>query len=50
MRPLLDALGLDIPARPLLARSFTLRRLDGTQIRLADLQGRVVMLYFWTTW
>jgi cytochrome oxidase Cu insertion factor (SCO1/SenC/PrrC family) len=47
---LLEALGMDIPVRPLLAPSFALPGLDGTQVRLADLQGRVVMLYFWTTW
>jgi cytochrome oxidase Cu insertion factor (SCO1/SenC/PrrC family) len=50
VRRLLEALGMDIPARPLLASSFTLPGLDRTQVRLADLQGRVVMLYFWTTW
>lgn len=50
MRRLLEALWMDIPVRPLLAPSFALPGLDGTQIRLGDLQGRVVMLYFWTTW
>ena len=49
-RSLLETLGIDIPARPLRAPSFTLPGLDRTQVRLADLQGRVVMLYFWTTW
>jgi cytochrome oxidase Cu insertion factor (SCO1/SenC/PrrC family) len=50
VRRLLGALGMEIPVRPLLAPSFTVPGLDGTQVRLADLQGRVVMLYFWTTW
>ena len=50
VRRLLEALGLDIPVRPLLAPSLTMARLDGTQVRLAELQGRVVILYFWTTW
>lgn len=50
VRRRLEALAMQIPARPLLAPSFTLPGLDGTQVRLADLQGRVVMLYFWTTW
>jgi cytochrome oxidase Cu insertion factor (SCO1/SenC/PrrC family) len=50
VRRLLEALGMDIPARQMLAPSVTLLGLDGTQVRLADLQGRVVMLYFWTTW
>lgn len=50
VRRLLEALSMDIPVRTLLAPSFTAPGLDGTQVRLADLQGRVVMLYFWTTW
>jgi cytochrome oxidase Cu insertion factor (SCO1/SenC/PrrC family) len=50
VRRRLEALGMQIPAQPLLASSFTRPGLDGTQVRLADLQGRVVMLYFWTTW
>jgi cytochrome oxidase Cu insertion factor (SCO1/SenC/PrrC family) len=50
VRRLLEALGMQIPVRPLLAPSFTVPGLEGTQVRLADLQGRVVMLYFWTTW
>jgi cytochrome oxidase Cu insertion factor (SCO1/SenC/PrrC family) len=50
VRRLLETLRMEIPARPLVAPSFALPGLDGTQVRLADLQGRVVMLYFWTTW
>lgn len=50
LRRLLEALAMDIPARPLLAPSFTLPGLDGTQVRLDRLQSRLVMLYFWTTW
>jgi cytochrome oxidase Cu insertion factor (SCO1/SenC/PrrC family) len=50
VRRLLGTLRMEIPARPLVAPSFALPGLDGTQVRLADLQGRVVMLYFWTTW
>jgi cytochrome oxidase Cu insertion factor (SCO1/SenC/PrrC family) len=50
MRRLLEALRIDIPVRPAPAPSFALPGLDGTQVRLADLQGRAVMLYFWTTW
>lgn len=50
LRRLLDSGGMEIPARPLPAPPFALPGLDGTPIRLADLQGRAVMLYFWTTW
>lgn len=49
-RRLLGALGLEVPVRPLAASLFALPGLDGTKVSLADLQGRVVMLYFWTTW
>jgi len=32
------------------APSFTLTRLDGTQVRLTDLDGKVVLLSFWASW
>ena len=32
------------------APDFTLTALDGTQVRLADLGGKVVLLNFWATW
>jgi cytochrome oxidase Cu insertion factor (SCO1/SenC/PrrC family) len=47
---LLDALGIAIPARPFIAPPFSLPDLGGAAVRLADYQGQVVMLYFWTTW
>lgn len=50
VRRLLEVLGMDVPAQPVLAPSFALPSLEGARIRLTDLQGRVVMLYFWTTW
>ena len=47
---LLKALRVDTPARPTLAPEFSLPDLSGATIRLADLKGRIVMLYFWATW
>jgi len=49
-RRLLQALGVDTLARPAIAPPFSLPDVNGTAIRLTDLQGRIVMLYFWTTW
>jgi cytochrome c biogenesis protein CcmG, thiol:disulfide interchange protein DsbE len=45
-----EGLAMDRPVRPRPAPPFVLPGLDGTDVRLADLRGRVVMLYFWTTW
>ena len=49
-RRLVEALAMDVPVRPMPAPPFVLPGLDGTDIRLPELQGRMVMLYFWTTW
>jgi peroxiredoxin len=32
------------------APDFTVRDLDGREVRLADLRGKVVVLNFWATW
>lgn len=32
------------------APDFTLKRLDGTPLRLSDYRGKVVLLDFWATW
>ena len=45
-----DAMGVAQPTRPFAAPAFTLADLGGRQVSLRDLQGRVVLLYFWATW
>jgi hypothetical protein len=47
---LLDALQLGRPAERVQAPTFDLPTLAGKPARLADLRGRVVLLYFWATW
>lgn len=36
------------PPKP--APAFTLPDLNGKEVHLSDLRGRVAMLFFWTTW
>ncbi len=36
------------PPKP--APAFTLPDLNGTQVHLSDLRGRVAVLFFWATW
>jgi len=36
------------PPKP--APAFTLPDLDGKSFQLADLRGKVTMLFFWATW
>lgn len=50
LRQIFADLGMQVPAKPIRAPDFSLPGLDGATVRLADLQGRPVMLYFWTTW
>ena len=47
---LLDALQLGRPASRAEASAFDLPTLDSWPVRLGDLRGRVVLLYFWATW
>lgn len=48
--PILDALQLAKPTSRLEAPAFDLPTLSGQSVRLADLRGRPVLLYFWATW
>jgi cytochrome oxidase Cu insertion factor (SCO1/SenC/PrrC family) len=47
-----DFTALDIqkydPPKP--APGFSLPDLDGRPVRLADLHGKVVLLFYWATW
>ena len=47
-----DFAALDIqpydPPKP--APGFSLPDLDGRPVRLADLKGKVVLLFYWATW
>jgi cytochrome oxidase Cu insertion factor (SCO1/SenC/PrrC family) len=45
-----DAAEVSRPVRPVDAPRFTLPDLDGRPTRLESFHGRVVLLYFWTTW
>ena len=45
-----EALQLARPTARLEAPAFDLPTLDGRSVRLGDLRGRVVLLYFWATW
>lgn len=53
-RPSTDDRALDTPACPVDAKkanlNFTLKDLDGRDVRLADYQGKVLLLDFWATW
>jgi cytochrome oxidase Cu insertion factor (SCO1/SenC/PrrC family) len=48
--PDFGSLKIDEIKPPKAAPAFELPDLDGRPQRLADLRGKVVMLFFWTTW
>jgi len=48
--PLLEALQLGRPTSRVEAPAFDLPTLGSRPIRLGELRGRVVLLYFWATW
>ena len=50
VRSLLGQLSVQVPSQAASPSSFSLPDLNGTPIRLADLKGRALMLYFWATW
>ena len=50
VRTLLRELSIQMPSREAGAPLFSLPGVSGTPVRLADHRGRLVMLYFWTTY
>ena len=44
------ALGIQRYDPPKPAPGFSLPDLEGRPVRLADLQGKVVLLFYWATW
>ena len=48
--PEFAAAGVQPYESPKPAPAFALPDLDGRTIRLADLKGKLVLLFFWATW
>ncbi|MGH7359372.1 MAG: TlpA family protein disulfide reductase [Candidatus Rokuibacteriota bacterium] len=45
-----DAMVIDRPAEALPAPDVAFRTLDGREVRVGDLRGKLVLLGFFTTW
>ena len=50
VRGLLGQLSVQVPSQAASPPSFSLPDLSGAPVRLGDLKGRALMLYFWATW
>lgn len=50
LQPSITALGLTEIRGDRAAPAFRLPDLEGRMVSLEDYRGKVVMLYFWTTW
>lgn len=46
----LDTMGVHRPAKPFPAPDLPFASLDGRKVRLRDLQGKAILLGFFTTW
>ena len=46
----LDTMGVHRPAKPFPAPDLPFASLDGREVRLRDLQGKAILLGFFTTW
>ena len=50
LQQMMDGFGVQQPSVKKLAPDFTLTGVDGGQVKLSDLRGKLVLLHFWATW